>query len=120
MKILVIYDDTQKTLDCFDNFNPDFDFELLECKFATSENSAKEWISKYIFEHIIVAGNTIDKQDLSVNSFVPYAFLKYLKGNNPAQTQIHLVSPDKDFINKGEYVAKGLEIEVKKYLVSSS
>lgn len=117
MNILVIYDDTQRILDSLDNFKPDFDFELLECKFATSEGEAKELIGEYSFEHIIIAGNTIDKMDLSAESFVPYNFLEYLRQYDLVNTHIHLVSPDNDFLNKGEYLGRGLKISVKKHLV---
>ena len=91
---------------------------MLECKFATSESEAKELIGKYSFEHIIIAGNTIDKMDLKVESFVPYNFLEYLRQYDLVNTQIHLVSPDNDFLNKGEYLGRGLNIAVKKHLVN--
>ncbi len=119
MNILVIYDDTQKTLDCFDNFNPDFDFELLECSFATTEQSALELIRKNNFEHIIIAGHTIDSQDLSVNNFVPYNFLSVLKDNALSNASLHLVSPDEDFLRKGAFIAEALELDIKKYRIQS-
>lgn len=107
MEILIVYDDTQRTLDSLERFNPDFDFELLLCRFATSGTCALEMIQKHNFEYIIIAGQSVDnREDMSTESFVPYNFLYDLRQINLPTTQIYLVSPDKDFLNKGKYLAE--------------
>ncbi len=117
MRILVIYDDTQETLKFLERFTPDFDLELLECTFATTEKSALEQIESKTFEQIIIAGQSIDKRNVNEEHFIPYNFLKSLSRYSLSNTRILLVSVDHDFLNKAMYVADGVKIDIERYKV---
>lgn len=115
MNILVIYDDTERAHACLTRFTPDYDFELLECDISSNDESVIKFLSsKTIYGQIIIGGESVDKRNMTKNKFVPYTALKMIKDTvvDISTTKITLVSPDHDFLNKGKYIADGLNLTV--------
>lgn len=117
MKILIIHDGTQRTRDCLKSFTPDFDLELPLCDFVESSESAKNLIEKKVFQQILIAGESIDKRDITKNKFIPYDFLMEIANLDLHGAKIILVSPDKDFLNKGKLIAGAKELPIESVLI---
>ena len=120
MKILIIHDGTKRTLDCLKNFAPDFDFDLLECDFAESVEAAETWLRKKAFQQIIIIGESVDMREVERTDFIPYNILPDILRLGLPKTRILLVSPDEDFLNKGEYLAQGKGLNIERHVVRNN